>query len=71
MIIISPIYTPNQFWKYISHQIRYGKRHGTTIKCGIAILNTCKFLDNRYNIDYDYLIHYFVKPCIKIYNGKW
>ena len=70
MITISPVFTPKQIWKHFSHIIRYGKRFSTPTNYGIALINNCKILDTRYNIDYDYLIHYFVKPCIKIYNGK-
>ena len=70
MISISSVYTPKKIWKHFSHIIRYGKRFSTSKNYVIRLINNCKILDTQYNIDYDYLIHYFVYPCIKIYSGK-
>lgn len=70
MITISPVFTPKQIWKYFSRIIRYCKRFRKPTDCGVILINNCKMLDEQFNIDYDYLIHYFVQPCIKIYNGK-
>lgn len=66
MITILPVFTPKQIWKQFSSIIRYCKHYSTSSNCRKALIDNCKFLDTQYNIDYDYLMHYYVQPCLII-----